>query len=126
LKARHIAVLREICQEADGIAEVTERIDGDRRLALLNEWNDVNARLHRVLYGECDRPRLLALIETLWKNTSRYIMLLRHRGGYFGVSKAEHRQMVEAVSEGRTDDAVALLNEHILGAAQRTISLLQR
>ncbi|MGN6318319.1 GntR family transcriptional regulator [Trinickia sp.] len=126
LKAGQIAVLREICEEADGIEELTESIEGEGRLALLNEWHDVNARFHRVLYSECDRPRLLALIETLWKNTSRYVMLLRHRGGYFGVSQAEHWKMVEAVSDGRTEDAVKLIHEHILGAAERTISLLPR
>jgi len=126
LKAGQIAVLREICEEADGIEELSESIQGEARRALLNEWNDANARFHRVLYSECDRPRLLALIETLWKNTSRYIMLLRHRGGYFGVSQTEHWKIVEAVSEGRTQEAVKLVSDHILGAAQRTISFLQR
>jgi len=102
----------EICRHADGVKD---------KLA----YGEVNWQFHRALYAACQRPRTLNLIETLWRNASRYSMLLRHRAPYLRQSQQEHWDILEAAGKQDPELACRLLRAHIEGAAGRVLNLLQ-
>jgi DNA-binding GntR family transcriptional regulator len=105
-------VATEVCRQADGIKD---------KLA----YGEANWQFHRALYVACRRPRTLNLIETLWRNASRYSMLLRHRAPYLRQSQQEHWDMLEAAGKQDTELACRLLRAHIETAAGRVLNLLQ-
>jgi DNA-binding GntR family transcriptional regulator len=85
----------------------------------------VNWQFHRALYAACRRPRTLNLIETLWRNASRYSMLLRHRAPYLRQSQQEHWDILEAAGKQDLELACRLLRAHIETAAGRVSNLLR-
>jgi DNA-binding GntR family transcriptional regulator len=105
-------VATEICQYADGVKD---------KLA----YGEANWQFHRALYVACQRPRTLNMIETLWRNASRYSMLLRHRDPYLRRSQQEHWDIMEAVEKQDPELACRLLRAHVEGAAERVSNLLQ-
>jgi DNA-binding GntR family transcriptional regulator len=102
----------EICRRAD---EVKDKL----------AYGEVNWQFHRALYVACQRPRTLNLIENLWRNASRYSILLRHRDPYLRRSQQEHWDIVEAVEKRDAELACHLLRAHIEAAAGRILNLLQ-
>jgi DNA-binding GntR family transcriptional regulator len=64
------------------------------------------------------------LIENLWRNASRYSMLLRHRAPYFRQSQQEHWDILEAAGKQDPELACRLLRAHIEAAAGRILKLL--
>jgi DNA-binding GntR family transcriptional regulator len=105
-------VATEICRHADGVKD---------KLA----YGEANWQFHRALYVACQRPRTLNMIETLWRNASRYSMLLRHRAPYLRRSQQEHWDILEAVEKQDSELACRLLRAHIEGAAERVSNLLK-
>jgi DNA-binding GntR family transcriptional regulator len=88
-------------------------------------YGEMNWRFHRALYAACERPRTLMLIETLWRNATRYSMLLRHRDPYLKESQQEHWDILECVTGKHAEKACALLSAHISSAAARVIAILE-
>jgi DNA-binding GntR family transcriptional regulator len=80
-------------------------------------------QFHRAIYAGCRRPRTLNLIEAMWRNASRYSMLLRHRDPYLRLSQQEHWDILGAVDRRDADTACHLLQLHIEGAASRILKL---
>ena len=101
-----------ICRRADGVKD---------KLA----YGEVNWQFHHALYVACQRPRTLNLIETLWRNASRYSMLLRHRAPYLRQSQQEHWDILEAAGNRDPELACRLLRGHIETAAGRILNLLR-
>ena len=69
--------------------------------------------------------RTLNLIDTLWRNASRYSMLLRHRDPYLRDSQSEHWDILDTVTRKDVDRACKLLEAHIAGASRRILALLR-
>jgi DNA-binding GntR family transcriptional regulator len=111
LSPEQIMVATDICREGDHIDEMVA-------------YGDLNWRFHRALYVAGDRPRTLGLIETLWRNASRYSMLLRHRDPYFRESQREHWDILDAVENKNGEAASDLLRAHISAASARILALL--
>ncbi|GAA0898398.1 GntR family transcriptional regulator [Pseudonocardia zijingensis] len=112
LSPEQIMVAKEICREGDRINDTVA-------------YGDLNWRFHRALNAACDRPRTLTIIETLWRNASRYSMLLRHRDPYFRESQREHWTILNAAANKNGDAASDLLRAHIGAAAARIQTLLE-
>jgi DNA-binding GntR family transcriptional regulator len=112
LSREQLLLATEICRQADGVKD---------KLA----YGEVNWQFHRALYVACQRPRTLNLIETLWRNASRYSMLLRHRAPYLRQSQQEHWDILEAAEKQDPELACRLLRAHIEAAARSVLDLLQ-
>jgi DNA-binding GntR family transcriptional regulator len=110
LCVEEILVATEVCRKADQVKD---------KLA----YGELNWQFHRAIYASCQRPRTLNLIETLWRNASRYSALLRHRDPYLRQSQQEHWDMLEAVGRKDAELACRLLRTHIEGAAGRILKL---
>ncbi|UPJ44122.1 GntR family transcriptional regulator [Bradyrhizobium sp. 40] len=112
LSPEQLIVANDICVSADAIHDYAK-------------YGEVNWQFHRALYIACQRPRTLCLIDTLWRNASRYSMLLRHRDPYLQKSQQEHWDILEAVSRRSSEQACKLLKAHVVVASKRIVALLK-
>jgi len=87
------------------------------------EWERRHDALHRALYAACGLQWLLTFCELLSDRAYRYRYVLLDQVDRTRDHRAEHENIVKAVLERRSDDAVTQLETHY----QRTVStLLQR
>jgi len=89
-----------------------------------NIWAELNTHFHEYLYKGSDRPQTLDIVNTLNKNSDRYIRMHLLLAG--GIQKAgpEHRQLLDYCKSGNVKSACQLLKQHILGAKQEIKALL--
>lgn len=113
-KAR-IAQAKQVLDEAEG--------DGDR---FFSAWSARNWRFHRTLYEAAERPRLLALIESLHAQTERYLQLHVALLNYRRTGEREHRELLRLVARGQTREAATALREHIGSVYTLLEPLLER
>jgi DNA-binding GntR family transcriptional regulator len=89
------------------------------------KWSELNREFHTVLYAPADRPRLLALINTMRTNVERYqriyISLMQHQAN----SQGEHREILEACKRRDVRAAVKDLERHLDNAAQSLAAYLK-
>ena len=79
----------------------------------ISDWSEMNWQFHRHLYAACGRPRLLATIETLWRQVDRYLRLVLEVTDYLGKSQGEHRAILEAYRRGESSEAERITSAHI-------------
>ncbi len=76
-------------------------------------WLERNREFHNALYAPAGRPRLCDLIETLRRNSERYLRIYVGLMGRMGIAQEEHRRIVEACRQRDADAAVAALRTHL-------------
>jgi DNA-binding GntR family transcriptional regulator len=95
----------------------------DRLLAILREahneadpsrYVDYNRKFHVALYAPAQRQRLAAMIEALHAQGERYLRLKLATPALKQQSDDEHVQIVEAVRAGDIEQAVRVLQPHLL------------
>lgn len=90
------------------------------------KWSDLNREFHGTLYAPANRPRLVALINTLRTNVERYqriyISLMQHKP----TSQREHRQIIEACRRRDIVGAVEALERHLGSASQLLVAYLRK
>ncbi|MFZ3555259.1 MULTISPECIES: GntR family transcriptional regulator [unclassified Streptomyces] len=96
----------------DALEEAQEEVEAQAAAADVAAMADANRRFHFVLFEASGMHRLVRLIATLWDATDAY------RSLYYADSISrehvlvEHRAVLDALREGRTEDAVRLLDGH--------------
>jgi DNA-binding GntR family transcriptional regulator len=73
-----------------------------------------NREFHLALYAPAQRPRLLSIIESLHNQGERYLRLKLGMPSHKQQSDDEHQQMFDAVSRGAIEQAVLILQPHLL------------
>ena len=76
-------------------------------------WGALNTQFHTVIYAPAQRPRLLATIVSLLRNTERYLHHEIEVLNNLDESQRQHRRLLKLIRSQRTDDACALLTKHI-------------
>jgi DNA-binding GntR family transcriptional regulator len=93
-------------------AEAVLRLSQNARNVSL--YAQYNREFHLALYGPAQRPRMLAIIDSLHNQGERYLRLKLGMPSHKQQSDDEHQQMFEAVSRGDIDQAVHILQPHLL------------
>lgn len=110
-----------VVEELEGEMDLMERASADGDLPAMTE---ANRRFHFLLYDLAAMPRMTDFIRQLWQTTDAY------RSRYYADApnrrrvNAEHREIVEALRRGLTDEAVRLLGQHRDAAVERLSALL--
>jgi DNA-binding GntR family transcriptional regulator len=88
-------------------------------------WGRLNWAFHRRLYSPADRVRTLAIVQGINLQTERYIRV--HLVMTDGLAEAEagHRELLRLCALRQSDQAVAFLREHILGAGRSLVTGLR-
>jgi DNA-binding GntR family transcriptional regulator len=78
-----------------------------------SEWADMNWRFHKLLYTPCYLERLLSLIETNYGQAGLFIRAQVSLATGKEQPQKDHWLLLEHCREGRTEEAVSLLETHI-------------
>ncbi|MEO1492489.1 MAG: GntR family transcriptional regulator [Pseudomonadota bacterium] len=87
------------------------------------EFGLYNQAFHMTLYRPCNRPRLLAQIDTLFNAADRYLCIAKGPAGQRDKSDAEHLELLEICLRRDAEAARACLLRHI-GDAQSVFERL--
>lgn len=81
--------------------------------ASLQEWDQANRDFHDILASQCGMPRLLATLRQLQLTNSRYLFSVGLKRGWQPRSDHDHRLIIDALKEKKTERALQLLGAHI-------------
>lgn len=81
------------------------RSDGDRVVALEEEW-------HRVLLLDCPNRRLREMIDNLWQVPRRYMRAYLRDAGRVSLSTQHHARIIEALRRNDRQTAAERLSHH--------------
>lgn len=90
-----------------------------------SRWADMNWRFHETLYIPCNRPRLLAMIESNYGQIGRFLRVQVSRTIGKEAPQADHWKILKACRDRNRNEAVKLLEQHIQ-STQKTIRAAMR
>jgi len=108
----------------------TNRIGAESILRLIDtssdpiDWTKLNWDFHASLYRAANMPKLLETIEMLHNNVARYLPLYLKQLKFQDTSQAEHWSLLEACSAKNTSLALTILQQHLDGALEHTLDLM--
>ncbi|GAB3020836.1 FCD domain-containing protein [Bowmanella dokdonensis] len=91
---------------------------------LSGDWSNLNSQFHMSLYEAANRPLTFELVQNLNTNADRYIRVHLMLAGGANKAEAEHAKLLKLCSQGKIEQACALLRQHILGAAEEIIEMV--
>lgn len=129
-EARHLYQVREnldplaaaLAAQTRTVADIAAVSDAFDRLSPIASASDLDAlvrhrEFHRAVYRASGNPVLIDILERLWDKADRYRVIgLSHRGDSPADRSrvtAEHRAIMEAVADGDSARADAVMREHI-------------
>lgn len=89
----------EAAREGDAAADV-------------HAWEEANRRFHRLILAPCGMTRLLAAIDDLHAASARFLFSA-WQSGWEKRTDHDHRAILTALRQGRTDEAAAILQKHV-------------
>ncbi|MGV1758399.1 GntR family transcriptional regulator [Rhizobium sp. P44RR-XXIV] len=93
----------------DAAEEATR--EGDAA-ADVHAWEEANRRFHRLILAPCGMTRLLAAIDDLHAASARFLFSA-WQSGWEKRTDHDHRAILAALRQGRTDEAAAILQKHV-------------
>lgn len=78
----------------------------------VHAWEEANRRFHRLILAPCSMRRLLASIDDLHAASARFLFSA-WRSGWEKRTDHDHRAILLALREGRSDEAAAILERHV-------------
>ncbi|MDM9623654.1 GntR family transcriptional regulator [Rhizobium sp. S96] len=78
----------------------------------VHAWEEANRRFHRLILAPCNMRRLLASIDDLHAASARFLFSA-WRSGWEKRTDHDHRAILLALREGRSDEAAAILERHV-------------
>ncbi len=114
-----VATLREAvpCMTEEDFAALDAILEEQRKVSDTLASEKLNIRFHEVLTAKANNPIADMLMEIIQANINRYL-----RSGFYGdaaereVSVVEHEKILAACKAGDVDEAVKLLQSHIMDA----------
>lgn len=108
LALRHAAphMTRALLQEAE---EVTRHGDSASNV---RDWEAANRRFHRLILAPCRMPRLLQTIDGLHAASARFLFAA-WRSDWEARTDHDHRTILTALRDGRTEFACSTLARHV-------------
>lgn len=110
-RALELAVPNLLESDLAAAEQVLEAYD---RASRPEHWGEMNRRFHQILYEPCDRPRLVALIETNVSHISRFARTHISRLTGKGEPQRDHHDIVAACRRGDPERAARALRDHLL------------
>jgi DNA-binding GntR family transcriptional regulator len=122
--ALRMALERRTEVDAGAIRAAVDPPDGSDVSPL--ELFDHNRTFHHLLSAGCGNQRLIAILNSLWDTVTAARMFEAYASHDDDIerSNAEHLAIATAIEEGRDDDAVCLLEEHLTGARADLMELI--
>ncbi|WP_430252406.1 GntR family transcriptional regulator [Neorhizobium sp. DAR64860/K0K1] len=87
--------------------------------------SDLNRRFHGALYSSANRPRLIALVNSLHDSVDRYIRFLLINLDYHERSQKDHYDIFEAAKRGDVKTASSALRQHLTNGKEEVLEFLE-
>jgi GntR family transcriptional regulator, carbon starvation induced regulator len=88
------------------------------------EWLPVNSAFHRALVVGCGSESLMELRDLLVNRMHMHFRMMYNQEGWGEINHKEHQELFDAAIARDADRAVAILNQHILGALDEQLDKL--
>lgn len=99
--------------------------DAELRAGHVGRWGELNTAFHMRLYERADRPRTVALVSTLLRESDRHTRLqLAYTDGRARAAR-EHGELLALCEAGRFRDACILLRGHIANAGDTLTAFIK-
>ena len=85
--------------------------EGDSALDV-RQWELANRRFHRLITAPCEMPRLMDTIDDLHAASARFLFSA-WRAGWERRTDTDHRAIIDALRDGRAEEAVRILSGHV-------------
>ena len=109
-----------------GLAGLLQDYDASIAAKQMNRWGELNTRFHLGLYARASRPRALAIVTTLLRESDRYTRVqLASRIDYQRRAQAEHAKLLRLCRKGAIEEAATLMRAHILHVSDSLERVLQ-
>jgi DNA-binding GntR family transcriptional regulator len=89
------------------------------------EWSRTNWRFHTRLYRAAERPLVIGLLSGLRARAEGAMQLLIAAPERRAKLNQEHRGILECIRAQRTDEALALLDAHLLQGKEKVLDLVE-
>ncbi len=89
-------------------------------------WAQMNWQFHQQIYVPCNMPRLMKLIESNWNHVSRFTRTRVSMAAGKENPNKEHWKILEACKTGSVEEAVSLLEQHIVHTQKTLQSTMRR
>jgi len=119
--AVRLSVPRVTLADLEAAAAQIELSDQAESLGI---WSEANWRFHRLLYAPCRRPRLMEVLEGLWRASDRYLRVVWQEAAWQGRSQDEHRAILAAFRGGEGRLAQRLVVRHVEAATRALVKVM--
>lgn len=92
----------------------------------VEEWSEMNARFHHMLYEPCGNEPLLQMIDELQARLGQFLRVLLSTARGLERPNREHEQMLAACEAGDRERAVQVLRGHIETTQKEVAAFLRR
>lgn len=103
----------------DQAEEATHAGDRSRDVG---SWEEANRTFHRLILTPCAMPRLLATIDDLHAASARFLFAA-WRSEWETRTDHDHRAILSALRQGRTEIAASILASHVQWIGQRPVRM---
>lgn len=101
-------------EDLAGLDRVLEAYAAAIEAGEVNRWGELNLEFHLGLYARAGRPRALATVTTLLRESDRYTRVqLAASPAYQRRAQNEHLELLRLCRAGEYEAAAALLEEHV-------------
>jgi len=121
--ALRLAAPHHTAQSLEAVASILSRSHSALDQSLYAQHN---REFHLALYSPAQRPRLFALIDSLHSQGERYLQLKLTMPAHKQQSDDEHELMLEALRSGKIEEAVRILEAHLLQTGNLLANYLTR
>jgi DNA-binding GntR family transcriptional regulator len=110
--------------------QTLNRITAENTLKLIDassdplDWARLNWEFHAGLYSAARMPKLLETASMLHNNVARYLLLYLKDLDFQETSQAEHWNLLQASSAGKTQQAIGILRQHLKDALDQTLQFM--
>ena len=121
--ALRLAAPHHTAQSLEAVASILSRSHSALDQSLYAQHN---REFHLALYSPAQRPRLFALIDLLHSQGERYLQLKLTMPAHKQQSDDEHELIFEALRSGKIEEAVRILETHLLQTGNLLANYLTR
>jgi len=90
----------------------------------IHEYVDLNIKFHSLLIKDCKLEKLNSIIQSLWTGFPQQTPHLLP--DQIKLSLQEHDEMLQAIKQGRMDEACTVLEQHIVRAGNNVLENLKK
>jgi len=127
LEAEALQLAVEECSAADvdAIEALLDDLEEATAAGDVGAMTACNRAFHFAMFDAAGRPRLSRLIRQLWDSTDVYRTVYFHDPANRERVTAEHRSMVRALRDRKTDDLVRLQADHRANAVSSVVATIE-